>query len=52
MMDFGTYEVQLDPSDGKFVVTELLSGKRYTFYDIEDVVNFIKQELESVVSEI
>ena len=50
MIDYGTYQVQMDSDNGKFVVVEQVSGKQKTFSSIAEVVQFIEQDLNDVAN--
>lgn len=48
MIDFGEYNIQYDEDEEMFHVTENMEGEHRKFQTIEQVIDFIKTDLESV----
>lgn len=51
MREFGIYEIQQD-DNGIFVLIEQLSSKRETFVNIQELVEYIENDLEDVQREV
>ncbi len=51
MVDFGIYEIQRD-DNGIFILTEQLLGHRESFATIQELVEYIQNDLENVATEI